>query len=367
MLRVNSCDSILQMTWIKNTTCFVVFIIILALAGCKGTTAPYYLAGNSKQKKELTQLSLMLSEPSRTSESNFIVIQEIIKILHSVPNLEKLNLFLTTYVEQNSDDPFNAYYLLIVAQNYLDKNAAPFAVLYFERILNNYEDILVHGTSVHYVCLSNLIKLEKNPDVRLNYYKELLARFKSRIDPGPVYYYLAKTYEDLGEWDLSIQAYKNFLKYPDVKIPGHVNVQKEIKPIIDFYDYRNKNWTMANLNDLVNVIKYAIRRRDYRLLLRHMSKVDFFTISWEQAKTPAKNDFLSGLGFFMHQRIRYAAKLDKDSNSKEAYLKTWGWSYRIKTWYLYFKRVYFPADPEIHGQWEWAGIYFGDKPFSGAE
>ncbi len=341
--------------------------ILLTTAGCRTGASPYYLAGTKEQQKELIQLSKMLEDKARTPERNFIVIQEIIKILHTAGALEKLNLFLTTYVEQNINDSFDAYYLLIVAQNYLDTGAAPFAALYFERILNNYADLLVHGTSVHYICLSNLIKLVNNPDVRINYYKELLSRFKNEIDPGPMYYYLAKTYEELGEWDLAIQAYKNFLKYPEAKIPGHADAQKEIKSIIDFYDYRNKNWTMANLDDLVKAIKYAIRKRDYRRLTRYRAKVNFFTISWEQEKVPAKAEFLSHLSVFMHQRIRYADKLDRDSNSKEAYLKTWGWSYRIRTWYLYFRRVYFPADPEIQGQWEWAGIYFGDKPFSGAE
>lgn len=364
MLREFSCDSILQM---KRLFLLLIPAAVLILAECGNYNAPYYVTGTKDQRKELYQLSQMLQKQSDTPESNFIVIQEIIKTLHNQDELEKLNLFLTTYVEQNSDDPFNAYYLLVVAQNYLDRNAKPFAVLYFERILNNYTDILVHGTSIHYTCLSNLIDMVDDPNVRINYYKELLARFKGDISPGPVYFHLAKTYEKLGEWDLAIQAYKNFLKYPDAKVPDYPEARKEIKPIIDFYDYRNKNWTMADLNDLVNAIKYAIRKRDSRKLMKYMSKVNFFAISWEQEKTEANNEFLSQLNVFMRQRVRYSSELDRDSNTKEAYLKTWGWSYRIRTWYLYFKRVYFPADPEIHGQWEWSGIYFGDKPFSGAE
>ena len=70
----------------------------------------------------------------------------------------------------------------------------------------------------------------------------------------------------------------------------------------------------------------------------------------------------------MTSRLRCASELDPDSNAQEAYLETWGWSYyRIRTWYLYFRKVHFPADPEINGHWEWAGIYFGSKPFSGSE
>ncbi|MDR1596788.1 MAG: tetratricopeptide repeat protein, partial [Treponema sp.] len=45
----------------------------------------------------------------------------------------------------------------------------------------------------------------------------------------------------------------------------------------------------------------------------------------------------------------------------EAYLRTWGWSQYISTWYLYFRKINFPSDPEIHGRWEWAGIYYGEK------
>jgi hypothetical protein len=59
-------------------------------------------------------------------------------------------------------------------------------------------------------------------------------------------------------------------------------------------------------------------------------------------------------------RIRYADRLDASSNSTEAFLKTWGWS-QISTWYLYFRKIYFPSDPEIHGRWEWAGVYYGEK------
>lgn len=43
------------------------------------------------------------------------------------------------------------------------------------------------------------------------------------------------------------------------------------------------------------------------------------------------------------------------------FLRTIGWSYRVETWYLYFRRVNFKADPSIDGKWEWAGIFFGEK------
>jgi hypothetical protein len=122
---------------------------------------------------------------------------------------------------------------------------------------------------------------------------------------------------------------------------------------------------MESLEDLVSTIKYAMWTRNARLLSRYRAKVNFFASSWEEEGSDANQSFLDDLGSFLTQRIHYNAELDRDSNYREAYLRTWGWSYRIKTWYLYFRRVDFPADPEIHGQWEWGGIYFGEKPFAG--
>jgi len=136
--------------------------------------------------------------------------------------------------------------------------------------------------------------------------------------------------------------------------------------MIQFYDRRDKNWTMESLDQLVNVIKEALWARDARKLTRYRAKVNFFAVSWEEEQTEADIEFIADIGSFMWNKIYYADALDSDSNNREAYLRTWGWSYRITTWYLYFRKIDFPADPEIHGEWEWAGIYFGDKPFTGS-
>ena len=61
-------------------------------------------------------------------------------------------------------------------------------------------------------------------------------------------------------------------------------------------------------------------------------------------------------------KIHCADGLDPSSTPTEAYFRTWGWSNRYVTvWYLYFRKVNFPSDPSVHGRWEWAGIYFGEK------
>lgn len=341
---------------------FCILMSILFI-GCSSASR-YYKLDNKEHQKELAYLLSILEKSDETSESRFIIIQQIIKVLHGAEEQEKLNLFLTTQVQKNLDDPFNAYYLLTVALNYKEAGAYPFAVHYFERVLRNFPDILVRGTSVHYLCLRNLIVLVNRPEIRVDYYKELLARFGDVIDKGPTYYYLARTYEELGEWDLSIQAYKNYLNSSNTSIPGIPDAVREISSMISFFDRRDKNWTMESLDQLIRVVKSAITNRDSRLLTRYRAKVNFFATSWEEEESEADIEFLADIGSFMRNRIYYSAELESDSNNREAYLRTWGWSYRISTWYLYFRKINFPADPEIHGEWEWAGIYFGEKPFT---
>ncbi len=325
-----------------------------------------YIVGDEEQRRELTRLFSDLESEPANPETRFIVIREITKILHAEQRDTLLNLFLSTYVETHHSDPYNGYYLLIVARNYLSSGAEPFAVHYFERILKNYPDLAVEDMSIHFVCLKNLIELVSNPEIKVTYFKNLISRFGEEIEMGSTYYHLARTYEELGEWDLAIQAYRNFLNYPGAEVEGVPNAQEQIRTMIEFYDYRNKTWTMESLDDLVNTIKYAIRTRNGALLSRYRAKVNFFAVSWEEEMIDANLNFLEGLHTFLNRRIHYSGELDLDSNAQEAYLKTWGWSYRIKTWYLYFRRVYLPSDPDIHGQWEWGGIYFGEKPFAGS-
>ena len=61
------------------------------------------------------------------------------------------------------------------------------------------------------------------------------------------------------------------------------------------------------------------------------------------------------------RRVYADAELHPDSSDREAFLRTAGWTARVTTWYLYFRRVDYGIDPRVDGTWEWAGIYFGEK------
>jgi tetratricopeptide (TPR) repeat protein len=324
------------------------------------------MVGDHQTKRELHALLQKLENEENAPETRFIINNQIINIYFEYAAYQKLNLFLTTYVKTYPTDQYDAYYLLLVAENYRTAEAYPFAIHYFERVLKNYSDLLLEGNrSVHYICLTNLVSLVNEPEIRVNYYKELLERFRDNIDRGATYYHLATTYEELGKWDLAMQHFKEYLKYPETTISGNPNARDQVASAVAFYDMPKKRWTEESLDRLVAIIRNAIWTKNARRLNDTRSGVGFFVRAWEEEDSEQELELLDDLTIFFEQgkTTRSSADLDRDSNEKEAYLRTTGWGYRIPTWYLYFRMVDFPADPDIHGEWEWAGIYLGEKPY----
>ncbi len=302
-----------------------------------------------------------LETEEEVGENRFILIQQVSNRLLAAGEAGKLILFLTTYVEKYPNDPYNAYYLAIVAEAYKEQGAVPLTVHYYERILMNHPDLLVAGSSIHFRCLQELITLIEDPYYKIEYYKELISRFSDFIDPGLTYFLLAKNYEEVGDWEQAVRVYQKFLKYPETEIPGFPNAHHKIREKVEFH-YSVKEWTVDNLQNLVAEIKRAIYTRSARRLLQYKAKVNFFTMSWSQQESDEHVALVFDIGAFLHtSRVIADDELDIDSNSGEAFLRTTRWSYRIPTWYLYFRKVDFKADPEINGRWEWAGIYFGEK------
>jgi len=333
--------------------------ILLLLSGCK-TEYSYYIVGNSAQQQELHELFRLLSRNGESDQRRTILIEQIAGYLLQAGHQERIPILLTTYVERHPHDPYDAYYLMLVAQNYAANSSPELARHYYRRILSNYSDVVVRGTSVHYTALSALVSLTQDPALRIGYYQDLVDRFPDKIDLGTSYYYMGKTYEKLGEWDNAFAAYKKYLEYPDTQIPGAPDARRDIQNMVDFYD-SPKDWTMESLDKLVAAIKSALWRQNARDLLKYKAKENFFAMSWEQQEYDFNSQITFNIGIFLQRsRVRFADNLDMNSNAREAYLRTWGWSHRIRTWYLYFRRVDFPADPEINGNWEWAGIFFGD-------
>lgn len=341
-------------------------VAVALLASCSFSNS-YFLVGGHVQREELSQMLAGIDDRHTPYETRFVYVQQLVAALRASGKLERLNLFLTDYVRRHPKDPYDAYYLYTVADNYDRLGALPFAEAYYSRIVEDYPDLTVRGQSLHFLCLSRLIKITKNPRLLVGYYKDLIASFGNKIPMGATYFFLGKTYGELYDWDLELQAFKKYLDSTDINVAGYPDARNEASYFVNLYEYPKITWCMPKLSDLVSAIRNAIANQSVYQLLHYQAKVGFFIRSWESSDTPTPDDpeFLRDFGVFMNPSVWVADTLD--ANSKEAYLKTGGWTYRIETWYLYFRKVNFPADPNIQGQWEWAGIYFGDKPFSGPQ
>jgi tetratricopeptide (TPR) repeat protein len=339
----------------------LLLLLLLSLVGC-GESGDYFAVGTKEDRQELRLLRQMLQEEPEDSPRHSVLVQQIARKLLAAGSPEKMRIFLTEHVQSHLDDPVNGYYLYLVAGSYEEAEAAPVRRMYLRRVLRNYPDVQVEGSSTHLLALQELVELVEEPEERVSYYRQLLERFSHRLDPGELYYRLAESHEAAGEWDEAYQAYREFLNYPETRIPGVPKVHREVRQKLAFYD-SGKEWTMNNLDDLVGEIKRAIYLQNTPLLLRYRAGTGFFTMSWEQEESDfnSRIDSFNIGAFLRRSRVSFASDLHISSNAQEAYLRTWGWSHRIPVWYLYFRRVDYPADPEVHGDWEWGGIYFGES------
>jgi hypothetical protein len=322
---------------------------------------PYYVTGTREQQQELRDLFDLLSRESRSGEEQFSVVREIAGEYAQQREYSRLINFLNAWTNSHGEDPYAAYYLLMIAYAYERQDAPAMSALYFDLIVKNYPDLSIRGESIHLICLNRLINLTGSSEQRVWYYQELISRFSDKIDLGTAYFMLGQAYERTGEWNRAIQTYTLFLPYYGTVIPGFPEAYSYAKQLVDFNNSR-KDWTFETLNSLVAAIRGSLDSGSSWQLRRCQAKVNFFARSWgqEDPDTAVMAEFnLSD--FMMSNHIRYAAELDASSNANEAYLRTWGWSQYISTWYLYFRKINFPSDPEIHGRWEWAGIYYGEK------
>ena len=351
-----------------NTPLRLCAIICFALvaSACSNPRA-FYIVGSPQRQRELGLLFERLDTENLSGQERVTIIEQVAGYLVSAGYPERMRVFLTTYVDQHPKDAYSAYYLLLVAKSYAE-TSPELAEHYYRRIVWTRADVIIRGVSAHYTALTELIQLSEEPTQRIAYYDDLLERFGDAVDLGTVYYAIADAYGKLGQWDDAFSSYRRFLDYCDIAedgcnsvIDGRLNAYQTIGARVRFYD-SDKDWTRADLNSLVSDIKRALVNQNSNGLLHYRAGENFFARSWEQDEFDFNSQISFNLGIFLRRsQVRFADEIDITSNVREAYLRTWGWSHRISTWYLYFRRVDFPADPEIHGNWEWAGIFFGER------
>jgi tetratricopeptide (TPR) repeat protein len=205
--------------------------------------------------------------------------QKIAGYYQSLEAWDQIIYFFGSYVSENPSDPYNALYLFYVAEAYLEKSQRDMANLYYRRILGDYRDLYT-PESIHFLCLKRLVEYETDPYLRLSFFKALISRFQDKIDLGYTYYKLSKTYEELRDWDASMQSLRTFLKYPQTVIPGEPEAWSLSNIKKGFHD-SDKNWVEQDLNRLIRRIKSAIEDKDWVRLEDYRNQVNFFGQTWE--------------------------------------------------------------------------------------
>lgn len=341
-------------------TAFLAIFVILSSTITTSCSKKSYK--DESYKKTIKELEVLLHNERTIPEARAAIINKIALTYFSNKKFTDLIVYLTEWVENNPKDKFNAYWLFMVAEAYSQTNADPMAEFYYERIIKNYQDLVVQGQSIHFACLERLIKISRNPDSRIKYFNQIISRFPSNVKITEMYMRLAREYETIGEWTKALKTYKIFIEQPDsasIQIADMPDAYNYAKTLIDFNN-SPKNWTFKSLPALEAAIKDAIYRYQPNKLDTYRSRVNFFAVSWKQDENASTGQVDFSMSNYMHgNRISFDKELIPGPTVHEAYLKTTGWT-TMPTWYFYFKEVNFPADPDIHGTWEWAGIYIGD-------
>lgn len=346
----------------KSARTFLPFLCLILMLATSCSREMYTAGMDKAQKTEFESIAATL-EKSTDYEKNYINMMQVYSFLDTKEDPQLLSVFLIDYVDSHPDDPFNAFYLFTVAQRYKEQNATPFAHYYFSRILHSYSDVSYQGESIHFLCIKEILSNTQDTDEKIECYKELINRFSDQINPGEIYFYLGDCYGAAGQWDMAAQSYKKFLSYPEATVPGNLFAREYASDFESYYNTR-VTWSYASLDELISKVSAAMRTRRSSEINKYTSKVKFFMSSWEEQEESQEALAVNNIGSFINSSTRINRELDKISNAQEAYLKTTGWDFRMNTWYFYFRKINFPANPEIHGNWEWAGIYLGDRVFS---
>ncbi|MDR0513255.1 MAG: tetratricopeptide repeat protein [Treponema sp.] len=337
-----------------------------ALNGNGVNISPYFLSGTDAERETLAELFALLAANNGDERKRLAIVTEIANIYLRQGEFSRLVNFLNERIHRYPDDAYNAYFLFMIAFAHQQMEAHPVAALYFRRIVRNHPDLEIRGSSIHLASLKQLVSLVSDPHQRVWFYEELVSRFPEEIDLGTAYFMLGQAHAGAGEWDRALVAYSRFLAHspPGADVPGFPDAHNYARRMVDFNNSA-KDWTFESLDSLIVAVRSALNAGSHVRLLRYHAKVNFFTRTWENEDSAvgagAGHATFNLSDFMRGNRIQYANTVSVSSNGDEAFLRTWGWHPFLPVWYFYFRRIHFPPDPEMHGRWEWAGIFYGER------
>ena len=229
----------------------VLLLVVLSISSCSSERHPVF---DFLGREYVPIISRMMDEDDYSSR--FVIIHDLLKQVLSQEGSDALRSLVHQYTLTTPEDPFNSYYLLLVAEHYRDIDAE-MSEYFYNQILTNYADVIVEDRSTHFLALENLLLQVTDPSLRVLYYTRLLSDFEEFIDPGLIWYRLAQEYRKNGQFEEYFEALGEFQNYPDTIVQGRSNIHQLVEKELDFHFNSRKDWTHPNLTTLVESIKEA--------------------------------------------------------------------------------------------------------------
>lgn len=351
----------------RNRTIFLIIGTLLLITfipigyfGCSKNDNLKYLPKKVLKNEELNFLFTTLINEENSDEIQFGIVEQIIRRMRKMGQLRHLNVFLSKYTFNRPNDSFLAYYYMTMALNYMDLKEPEIAKLYFKRVVNDTQDMRIDKQSIHYLCLQEFIKLSTSPQEKIESYLKLLNSYSDLIDQGFCYYHIGKIYEEMGKAPEAIYYFEKFISSDKTNIPGGDKTYEEIHRKLVYY-YSDVYWAFDTLDELIYAIRYSINESPY--LMEDYKAKDFFMMSWSQETASQYTRSRMPMASLITGTTKINNQVEPYSNDKEAYIRTSGWAmeWQVGVFYFYFRKINIPEKPAIHGKWEWAGIYLGER------
>lgn len=338
-------------------------LLILLLTGCS-LTEGWIGEIPQSERNYLNQIG-----SDNFPEADFIRIQRLSAYLASQSRHQERIRLLRDPRIRVACAPYIDLIDYLLALSYKETRQPKLASHLLLRLATQSNEIVYQGQPLQQRLLQNLVEDMDDPLERLIFLKQLLAYQGNSERSVTLSYYLGKTYQNIGLWDQAIETYRYTLS-----LPGAIEIldPKDYNNIRSLIAYRNNpsNRVFRDLDILIQRVKQAQESGNIESLAQLQAISDFVIQYWAQKEnyhpTPEQDTFLRGLIEFSRNyngenTVKWEAGLSELSNSNEAYVKTTNWYAEWGTVHFYFRKVFYPPNPEIHGQWEWAGVFLGGK------
>lgn len=302
-------------------------------------------------------------------EADFVRVFRIVESFSRASEYERLTEFLLDPRVRAVTTQYQDYLDYLLAMGYLKSGQTPLALFLLRRLIDQGVEIVHRGQPLLQRILEILVEHTTDPFERLAYLKRLLA-FQGQSGRNVLSsYLLGQTYQEIGFWDQAIESYRVTLSLPGA---SEVLDGKTLNRLRSLVAYRTvpRHRILRDLNELIQLVRRAQMEGNVGELARLQASSDFIIQYWAQRENyhpaPDQETFLRGLIQFSRNyngenTVRWDEGLSELSNINEAYVRTTNWFAEWGTVYFYFRKIFFPPNPNIHGQWEWAGVYLGGK------